>query len=671
MTDLEEPGELFGVPVAPGTVMWNPTPAVDIGGLRMTPAADTADPSGVVALGGLSVRWGTDEPVDQAPPAMATVSLMDFTRRWAVEADRIGASVVLSWSTPLPSERVFFRGRITQLELTRVQVRRRDGSTVPAIRVDLTCTSLETDLANRYPAETSWPRENLGARAARLAAYCGGVADAVHVRSFWASSTDAAAVENVNKTSIRDLLLQLYTSCGGDRMIYSPQRRTYEHLFRRNATTRSMQRLWSPGPTNFRAGMGHFVAPSNSVADAFTATGVDTATPGYGLSMDADDLEYDEGMARRSADRITRVQLSYVNVTVSAASLSDKGRAAQAIADRIASGLPVFEDFTWQGSPQEVLNYNDELADQFYAEHPGSNWPANKANVRTWMLARVLAERKQGTTTRERRTVELVAPHADESYTGQRAVTFDSVHVFQTWAELNAQDLLASAVQENSTWRPGRFRWDTRRTGGLYNHALCELLLRGHQVGWPVSINRSWPASLGVRPVFSVTGGVITYEGSSAGRGRGWVIDIDAAGWGTFGGGNATPDPIKQHAITFEEIDDGTPEYTVRWRDDAHRPPWPPARLVRLPRPDRDRGLAPQAWCRPSAWTFARPGCWRYCGSMSRSPRSARLWRSRGRTAARAAHAACAATWSPTPVMACRCWPRREGPSCATAWEAR
>jgi hypothetical protein len=110
-------------------------------------------------------------------------------------------------------------------------------------------------------------------------------------------------------------------------------------------------------------------------------------------------------------------------------------------------------------------------------------------------------------------------------------------------------------------------RWDTRRTGGLYTHALCELLLRGHQVGWPVAINRSWPAALGVRPLFSVTGGVIAYEGGTTGLGRGWVIDIDVAGWGSFGGGNATPTPIKQHAITFEQIDDGTEVDTVRWRD--------------------------------------------------------------------------------------------------------
>jgi hypothetical protein len=165
--------------------------------------------------------------------------------------------------------------------------------------------------------------------------------------------------------------------------------------------------------------------------------------------------------------------------------------------------------------------------------------------------------------------VERVAYMTDESLVGVRAVTLDSVHNWPDWAALNAEDLLSAATQENATWRPGRIRWDTRKTGGgLPLRALTEYLLRGHQVGWLLSINRSWLAAVNVRPVVSVTGGVITYEGGVTGLGRGWVIDMDVAGWGSYGGGNSTPLPVAQHAITFEEIDDGT--NLVRWYDEDH-----------------------------------------------------------------------------------------------------
>jgi hypothetical protein len=467
--------------VAPGATLWNPVPAVNIGGTDIAPGLPgDGSLAGLVALGGLRVTWGTDQPMDQAPPSTAAVSIMDFTRTWATDTDRIGVPVVLSWSTTVQTK-VFFRGRVTALQLRRVHVARPGGGTVPATRIDLDCSSLEVDLANRYPTETSWPAETVVARAARIAAYCTGVADGgVFTRDYWATA-QAAAVDDPSSTSIRDLLLQLFNSTGGDRMIYSPDKRTYEWLGRARADARTLQRLWIGGAAHPREGMGAWVGPDQPF---FTTSGVDSGNAGA-LFLDADVLEYDEGLSRQASSRINR---------------------------------------------SSVTSLDAGAADA------------------------------QVTTVR-------VDPAAYEWSLGTRSVTLDSLHNFNPWAALLAEDLLAMATQEGAAWRPGRMRWDVRKTGGFRVHQQVSQLLRGCQAGYAVSINGSFLSAYNIRPVFRVTGGVITYEGA---RTPGWVVDFDLAGFATSGGGNASPTPTLQHAITFEEIDDGSTANTIAWYDGDH-----------------------------------------------------------------------------------------------------
>jgi hypothetical protein len=117
------------------------------------------------------------------------------------------------------------------------------------------------------------------------------------------------------------------------------------------------------------------------------------------------------------------------------------------------------------------------------------------------------------------------------------------------------------ATQEGAVWRPGPVRWDTARTDGFDTLGQAELLLRGHATQWLVALGGSWLPQLGVRPAVSVVGGTIAYRGGA------WVIDMHLTGWGSYGGGNSSPTKIKQHAITFEQIDDGSTGQTLRWRD--------------------------------------------------------------------------------------------------------
>ena len=457
-----------------GFVPWQPVPTVAINSAPIAPAPPGGDLSGLVALAGLRCTWGTDQPLDQPDPATASVSLLDFTRTWATSTDVIGLPVDLSWTTTFPFTRVFFRGRITGVDLDRVNVQRPDGTTVPATRVDLTCSSIEVDLANRFPTETSWPAESIGARAARIAAYCTGVATSVNIRAFWATTPQAAAVPDVNRTSIRDLLLQLYNSCGGDRMVYSPDKQTYEYLVRAQSSNRTLQRLQIGVGGHPRENLGAWIAPDVN----FTATGVDNTTA-PNLYIDSTHLEYDEGLSRQASQRITRVSVT-----------SKDAAAADAQVTSVA-----------------------------------------------------------------------VDANANEAIIGQRTVTFDSLHNFNSWAALNASDLLAMATQEGAAWRPSRIRWDTRRSGGFPLHANVNTLLRGHQVGYAVAINGSWFPAYGIRPVFRITGAVITYEGGPT---PGWVVEFDVAGFSTW----TTTPPTLQHAITFEEVDDGTTANTVCWYDD-------------------------------------------------------------------------------------------------------
>lgn len=476
---------------------YDPAPTVIVAGTRLaTSAPPNGDLTGLVVLDDLRVPWGTSETVEQSPPAEASFSLIDFSRTWATRQDVIGLPVALGYAFPAGftadgvDDGTFFRGRISDVALAFTRVRRPDGSHQLATRVEVKCSSIETDLGNRRPAEANWPAETITARAARIAGYCTGVASSVTARvGDWGAAQ--AAADAVGTTSVKDLLTQLYNSTGGDRMVFRPSTPTteelgdsrgrvaaisgagvYEHLGRRTDSTRSQCRLTWGTSTHPRYNQGAWIA----TASRGRLTGVTIADPGTALYLDAGVLEYDTTVQRGMSSRISR----------SSVTSKDSG--------------------------------------------------ASDA----------------------RRTVTRVTPGIDESVSGQRAVTLDSLHNWNDWANLNAEDLLAMATQEGALWSPGRVRWDVRKSGGFDLISTARALLLGHVSGYRWFVGRAQVTQLGIRPMFSIIGGVIGY------RRGGWVLDLDLAGWATFGGGNSSPTYVPQHAATWEELaGDGSTTFGV------------------------------------------------------------------------------------------------------------
>lgn len=65
-----------------------------------------------------------------------------------------------------------------------------------------------------------------------------------------------------------------------------------------------------------------------------------------------------------------------------------KMQAAQAILSRFQSGAVIFEDWTWPGAPQVVLDYNDALLVQFGQEVGAYNYPADiDTKIIPWLQA--------------------------------------------------------------------------------------------------------------------------------------------------------------------------------------------------------------------------------------------------------------------------------------------
>lgn len=458
----------FGVTAPVGR--YSPVPSVLIGDELIPAGVDRGDPAGLVVLDDVAVRWGVDSPLDQAPPATCELGVLDFSRRWALDRDLIGSPVVLRWDLPGLTGRVYFRGRIAGLELTQTTVQLDDGRVLPATRVAITASSVEMDLGNRRPAEATWPAETIGARTSRIsaavAAASAGAVASVATRAYW--STPQAFADDVSQTSLRDLLVQLYNSTGGDRAIYSPERKRYEHLGRRELAERGFATLTRATAPNPRGGQGVYATP------VFRAeTGV----------------------------------------------VPDTGRAYLDAA---------------------AVEYPDELP---MRKEPGSR------------ITRAVVDSRDAGAGDAQKTTTRIDPTADEGFLGQRAITLQSIHNWNDWAALNADDLLSIATNEGAQWRFESFRLDTGRTGGFEHSQQVELFLRGHAVGFFLFLQRSELAALDVRPVVAVLGGTIRY------RRRSWVVDFHVL-------------PIRTrtatHAITWEEIDDGTPANQVEWWDDDH-----------------------------------------------------------------------------------------------------
>lgn len=83
----------------------------------------------------------------------------------------------------------------------------------------------------------------------------------------------------------------------------------------------------------------------------------DTVAPAAPTGVTVDSLAYTEGI-----DTYATVIVGWAQVTTNETGPgTPKGQAAQLILERMQSGLPIFEDWTWAGAPQVVGVWNDEL----------------------------------------------------------------------------------------------------------------------------------------------------------------------------------------------------------------------------------------------------------------------------------------------------------------------
>lgn len=154
----------------------------------------------------------------------------------------------------------------------------------------------------------------------------------------------------------------------------------------------------------------------------------------------------------------------------------------------------------------------------------------------------------------DRRTLLLV-PDVDERREGVRQASVDSIIVWNSWAEQMAGDVREVASQEGRAWSLPPVVWDTRRTEGFETWEQGRFYLIGGETNSIVFLQGSQLPQYGIRPVVGIRGSVTSYR-----RGHWWF--------------ELTLDPVvttlPQHAITWEEIDDGSAEYEVQWWDGDH-----------------------------------------------------------------------------------------------------
>lgn len=448
----------------------HPTPAVTLDGLPLPGSTAGGVPTDRVALDGVEVTWGRTAPLGEQPePATARLSLFDPTRAWAVTRPLIGAPVQLSWTADPgtgPVTGTYFRGRVAAVDLRPHAVTTPAGRIVRGTLVQLSCTSILTDLANRIPAE-AWPAETLGARADRVRAAALDILGDVIVRAVW-REPEVAPVAAADQVSIYEHLVALYDSCGADRMTYEPHTNRVLYLVRPDYDTRrDAGVLWWDITTGARPSQGVYIRPSAMTP----AGGTDPVVP---MWLDAAAVGYDEGLARTAGSGITRVQVTH---------------------------------------PDLADAYND-------------------------------------------RTTTAAVPGVVDAAAGVRTLRQDSLVTWRAWADLAAADLLEVATEEGAGWRPGPVRFLSRPAGGFETIDHVWWLLGGTEITRPVFLQRSWMTPHGVRPIFHVIGGTIAW------RSGGWEVDCELG---------PVSLPTRQHPVTWEEIDNGTAAYQVRWDDTGPR----------------------------------------------------------------------------------------------------
>lgn len=168
-------------------------------------------------------------------------------------------------------------------------------------------------------------------------------------------------------------------------------------------------------------------------------------------------------------------------------------------------------------------------------------------------VSRISMTNPDGTTAdfTSRTTVHMI-PDVNERTEGTRQVAVDSVLTWNSWADLAADDVRQLARNEGREWRLPELTWDTKRSGGFETFEQAVFYLWGAETASNVFIQRTWLSGYGIRPIFGVMGGRIRYQR------RRWIVGITLAPVVTT---------LPQHAITWEEIDDGSGGYEIQWWD--------------------------------------------------------------------------------------------------------
>lgn len=289
-------------------------PTLTVAGATIARAVAETGAASLVAVDALRVTWGRAGVLEAPQPASASLTVLDrsagFT--FASRTDLIGQVVVLGWSGSDASTGTLFRGRITAVSAT--------PRPAGGFLVALAATSVEVDLANyTVPAGTTWPAETFTARATRIAAlfpagsFTGGInlphnADLGLVNTAVPGTDitgDTAAQQDASGKSALDLLRQLYASLSPLAMVYDPAADRFTFAPRRRT-----------------AYAGSLIAAGMLAADPDHGGRYVAATSGSRVHLDAGQLEYSGALSQALDARITRVEVSYLDSSVSYAQRS-------------------------------------------------------------------------------------------------------------------------------------------------------------------------------------------------------------------------------------------------------------------------------------------------------------------------------------------------------------
>lgn len=265
------------------------------------------------------------------------------------------------------------------------------------------------------------------------------------------------------------------------------------------------------------------------------------------------------------ADRLTYVPLADALLYVARRDFFQERGLGRLWWDRVGSGTPRAGKGVWV-RPYTLRSYSYLDADVVqYEESDGITQPARVTRVEL-----VHPDGQPGPAGGfPDRVVSLTVPGANETRDGVRTVRLESQLTWRNYADTAASDLADLVRKEGAAWRLEPISWSSKRAGGFETLAHVQWMLAGGEqvdgsapglidamwVGHLVWLQGSWVAELGLRPVFGVMGGTIAYRGGS------WELEFALAPITTT---------LKQHAITWEEIDDGSADYQVEWWDGEH-----------------------------------------------------------------------------------------------------